>query len=217
MGTAKRASWSRRLGFDRCEERALTTIVFILNGDAFSAAKPNALTASAAQVIRGAGQKPVQLAYATMSTPAAFNGLLQQIKLLSRSQPIGIVGFSAGGSLALRLAASKSLHVVSVLNYYGPPDLRDYFRYHGSDRFARYILGHVHFTRAAISLFSGPITTSAHVVSAFGIYDTNVLASQSTASLDRDLAGSSVYKYAGPHGVGMTACRPALDEFLANL
>jgi hypothetical protein len=191
--------------------------VFVLGGNAFSAARPNSLTAAAAQIIRRAGQTPVQLAYATMSTPAAFNGLLQRVRLLSHGQPIGIVGFSAGGSLALRLAASKLLNVASVLNYYGPPDLRDYFVYHGFDRFARYILGHVQFTRAGINLFSGPIATNARVVSAFGLRDANVVAAQSTGSLQRDLPQSSVYEYAGPHGVGITASRPALDEFLASL
>jgi dienelactone hydrolase len=195
----------------------MCTLVFVLNGNAFSTARPGALTVAAAGVLRAAGESVVQLAYPTMATPAAFGSLLAQVKAISRGRPIGVVGFSAGGSLALRLAASPSLKVVSVLDYYGPPDLRDYFTYHRSDRFARYILGHVPFTRAAMSLFSGPIATRAHVVCAFGSRDSNVVAAQSAASLQRDLPQASIYNYAGPHGVGITASRPALNEFLANL
>jgi hypothetical protein len=208
---------TRFLQFERCEQRVLSTLVFVLSGNAFSSAGPSVLTASAARTLREAGTTPVQLAYPTMSTRAAFDGLVAQVKAISRGQPIGIVGFSAGGSLALRMAASKALNVVSVLDYYGPPDLQDYLSIHGSDRFARYTLGHAHFTRAAINLFSGPIATTAHVVSAFGLDDRNVVATQSVASLQRDLPGSSVYDYPGPHGVGITASRPALNEFLANL
>jgi hypothetical protein len=152
-----------------------------------------------------------------MAKPAAFYGLERQIQSLSHGRPIGIVGFSAGGTLALRLATDNALHVVSVLDYYGPPDLKDYFLYHKSDGYSRYILGHVPFTRAAINLLSGPISTNASVVSAFGLSDANAVASQSAASLQQDLPRASIYFYDGPHGVGINACQPALDEFLADL
>jgi hypothetical protein len=217
MPRAQKLAKDRVPTFDCCEERVLCTLVFVLNGNAFSAAGASILTASAAQVLRRAGEQPVQLAYPTIATPAAFNGVVQQIKALSHRQTIGIVGFSAGGSLALRLSAIQSLRVISVLDYYGPPDLHDYFSYHRSDRFSRYILRHVHFSRAGLNLLSGPITTDAHVVCAFGLADMNVVASESTASLRRDLPQASVYNYSGPHGVGITASRPALSEFLANL
>jgi hypothetical protein len=207
----------RNLTYEQCEDRALLTLIFVLNGNAYSAASPSILTANAAQVLRQAGNRAVQLAYSTMATPAAFFGLERQIQSLSHGQPIGIVGFSAGGTLALRIATDKALRVVSVLDCYGPPDLKDYFLYHKSDRFSRYILGHVPFTRAAINLLSGPIATNAHVASAFGLRDANVVVSQSAASLKRDLPQASIYTYDGPHGVGINACQPALNEFLANL
>ena len=217
MGGHSKSSRDRAPSFEQCEERVLNTLVFVLNGNAYSAASPSILTANAAQVLRQAGQQAVQLAYPSMATPAAFYGLEHRIKSLSHGQPIGIVGFSAGGSLAVRIATDKALHVVSVLDYYGPPDLNDYFRYHKSDRFSQYILGHVPFTRGAINLLSGPIATDVHVVGAFGLRDANVVASQSTASLQRDLPEASIYTYAGPHGVGINASRPALNEFLVNL
>jgi hypothetical protein len=66
-------------------------------------------------------------------------------------------------------------------------------------------------------LLSGPIETKAHVVVAFGSSDANVVATQSVASLNRYLPQASVYTYAGPHGVGIKTCRPALKEFFANL
>ena len=217
MGGRHNSSRDRAPSFERCEERILSTLVFVLNGNAYSAASPNILTANAAQVLWQAGNQAVQLAYSTMATPAAFFGLERQIQSLSHGQPIGIVGFSAGGTLALKIATDKALRVVSVLDYYGPPDLKDYFLYHKSDRFSRYILGHVPFTRAAINLLSGPIATNAHVACAFGLRDANVVASQSAASLNRDLPQASIYTYDGPHGVGINACQPALNDFLANL
>jgi dienelactone hydrolase len=217
MNRNHQPSRRRNLVVEQCEERILNTLVFVLNGNAFSAAIPNSLTANAAEVLGKAGDRAVQLAYPTMATPAAFYGLEQQIKSLSRGQPIGIVGFSAGGSLADRIATDKALDVAAVLDYYGPPDLKDWFRYHGSDRFARYVAGHVHFTHAAMNLFSGPIDTSAHVVAAFGQFDENVVASQSTASFERDLPSASIYTYPGGHGVGIETSRAALAEFLADL
>ncbi len=45
----------------------------------------------------------------------------------------------------------------------------------------------------------------------------NMVVSQSTASLERDLPQATIYTYDGPHGVGINACPPALDDFLANL
>jgi len=217
MGERPNSSRGRAPSFEECEERILSTLVFVLNGNAYGAASPSILTANAAQVLRQAGNQAVQVAYPMMAKPAAFYGLERQIQSLSHGRPIGIVGFSAGGTLALRLATDKALRVVSVLDYYGPPDLKDYFLFHKFDGYTRYILGHVPFTRAAINLLSGPIATDAYVVSAFGLSDANAVASQSAASLQQDLPQSSIYFYDGPHGVGINTCQPALDEFLANL
>ncbi len=68
-----------------------------------------------------------------------------------------------------------------------------------------------------ILTLSGPIATNAHVASAFGLSDANVVVSQSAASLKRDLPQANIYTYDGSHGVGINACQPALNEFLANL
>jgi hypothetical protein len=189
----------------------------VLNGNAFNGAGTSILTANACQVLRSAGHSAIQVPYPTIAAPAAFFGFEKQIERLSHGKPIGIVGFSAGGSLAVRIATSKAINVISVLDYYGPPDLKDWFRYHGNDRFGSYVRSHVPFTRSAINLFSGPIKTSAHVVAAFGLRDQNVVASQSIGSFARDLPDATVYTYNGAHGVGISTSRPALDDFLASL
>jgi hypothetical protein len=152
-----------------------------------------------------------------MNTPGAFRVLESQIVRMSHGQPIGIVGFSAGGTLALRLAADKALHVRSALDYYGPPDVNDYFAYHGSDYFAQYVMGHVHFTMPGLKTLSGPINTTAHLVAAFGLNDINVVANVSKTSLQHDAPSTIAYTYPGPHGVGITACPRALHEFVACL
>ncbi len=103
-----RSSRYRPLCLEQCEERTLSTLVFVLNGNAFAAASPDTLTANAAEVLATAGDPAVQLAYPTMATPDDFNELAHQIGSLSHGRPIGIVGFSARGSLALRLAADKA-------------------------------------------------------------------------------------------------------------
>src|SRR4051794_18293192 len=121
---------------EACEGRVLTALVIVLNGNAFSQAGPNALTAGAAAVLQAAGERVVQLAYPTIATAAAFRGLAHQIGRLGHGRPIGLVGFSAGGSLAARLSGIPSLNVKAVLDAYGPPDLRDWFQDHGHDRFA---------------------------------------------------------------------------------
>ena len=217
MRKGRKSSRGLALSVEQCEARVLNTLVLVLNGNAFAAANPSILTANAAQVLRRAGNQAIQLAYPTIATPAAFYGLERQIESLSHGQPIGIVGFSAGGSLALRIATDKAIRVVSVLDYYGTPDLKDWFRYHGNDLYSRYVLGHVHFSPAAINLFSGSIATNAHVVAALGLRDKNVVAAPNEASFERDLPQASIYTYDGPHGVGIETSLPALGEFLANL
>jgi len=87
--------------------------------------------------------------------------------------------------------------------YYGPPSLGDYLNYHNGDRFDAYMLAHVHFTRLAINVLSGPSDTSAYVVFAFGLYDRNVVASVSTSSVQQDFPTAHVYDYAGAHGVSI--------------
>jgi dienelactone hydrolase len=212
-----RRSWSRVPGFDGCEERTLSTLVFVLNGNAFDTAKPNALTADAAAVLQKAGDQALQLTTPVMATPGAFQSVVDQIKHLSHGKPIGIVGFSAGGSLAVRLAGAPGLNVAAALDYYGPPDLQDWLSFHRGDRFYDYVVSRVPFTRGIIDLLSGPSTTSADVVGAFGLHDHNVVASLSAAGLNKDYPQGHLYFYPGPHGVSITASRPALNDFLAHL
>jgi len=216
--TDRKRSRDRAPDFDCCEGRdLLSTLVFVLNGNGYADARPSILTADAARVLRQAGERPIQLSYPALATPAAVAGVAAEMKALSHGQPFGIVGFSAGGSLALRLAEIPSLHVVDVLNDYGPPDLKDFLADHHGDGHARFVTGHTRFTRAGLNFLSGPGKTSAHLISAFGLTDLNTLAPQSTASFLRDFPQGKVYDYPGRHGVSISACPAALDDFLAHL
>ncbi len=202
---------------ERCEGRALTALVFVLNGNAFSAAKPDSLTGEAARVIQAAGHRAVELAYPTIDTPRAYFGLARQIRSMGEGRPIGLVGFSAGGSLAARLSGIASLNVKSVLNYYGPPDMHDWFRAHRHDRFSSYVRGNVAFRKRTLDLLSGPSESRAYVASAFGVYDRNVKANVSEAGQARNFAHGKTYEYQGGHGASILASRPALNDFLAHL
>ena len=68
-----------------------------------------------------------------------------------------------------------------------------------------------------IEALSGPISTTAHVVAAFGTADTTVYAAPSAANLETDLPGATIDYYDGPHGVTITACYPACLDFVAHL
>jgi dienelactone hydrolase len=215
--TCGRRSPQKVLGFERCEERSLATLVFILNGNGFGAASPSNLTADAALVLHAAGDQPVQLAYPAVTTVGVFPALDRQIASLSHGKPIGIVGFSAGATLAERIAADRALDVTAVLAYYGPPNLRDYLAYHQGDRYDQYVLSHINSNRAVIDAMSGPNDTQAHVVTAFGLDDHNVVAGPSTASFHQEYPQGQVYTYPGPHGVGINASPAALEDFLTHL
>ncbi len=217
MDTKRRTSSERRLQFDALESRDVPTLVFILSGNALSATGPGALTAGAAAIVREAGDHPIQLSTPTINTPSAFYSVAKHIAALSHGQPIGIIGFSAGGVLALHLAAIDQLHVKDVLDDYGPPDARDYFAFHQNDYYAHYVKSHAHPDQAVIDLLSGPIHTTANVDCAFGLQDPNAVASMATASAQKDLPQANVFYYDGPHGVRVTACLPALDAFMSHL
>ena len=195
----------------------MCTLIFVLNGASFAAASPSNLTADAAAVLRRAGHRAVQLANPPINTPSAFRALAGSIVKMARGQPVGLVGFSAGGALALRIAATPGLQVNAVLDYYGVPDVRAYLQRHADDRNYRPISGLAPFRPSAVALLSGPLSTSARVVAAFGQRDPNVDAETSSADLLRDDPEAHVYTYPGAHGVGITASRPALDDFLAHL
>jgi hypothetical protein len=215
-------SWGRNaqrkaLSFEQCEDRSLATLVFILNGNGFGAAAPSSLTANAALVLHAAGAQPVQLANPAVVTVGVFRGLERQIASLSHGRPIGIVGFSAGATLAERIAADPALNVAAVLAYYGPPDLRNYVAYHHGDRFDRFVLSHINYNKAVINAMSGPTDTQAYVVTAFGLHDHNVVAAPNTTSFHQDYPQGQVYTYPGPHGVGINASPAALEDFLTHL
>ena len=203
--------------FDRCEDRALTALVFVLNGASFAAAKPNALTHDAAAVLRRAGNQVVELANPAINSPAALIGLENRIAGLARGRTVGLVGFSAGGALALRIAATPGLHVSAVLDYYGVPDVRAFLARHAQDHRVNPIAGLAPFRPPIVAMLSGPIATEAHVVAAFGAADPNVRADTSTADLLADLPTATSYTYPGGHGASISASRPALADFLAHL
>jgi dienelactone hydrolase len=212
-----RHSQQKALGFERCEERSLATLVFVLNGNGLGAASPNDLTANAAFVLHAAGDQPVQLANPAVVSVGVLRDLEREIGFVSHGQPIGIVGFSAGATLAERIASDPALNVTAVLAYYGPPDLRDYLAYHRGDGDARYVLEHINFNRGVIAALSGPNPTQAYVVAAFGLDDHNVVAGPSSASFHQIYPQGKVYTYPGPHGVGIDASRAALEDFLTHL
>ena len=201
--------------FERCEDRALLTLVFVLNGNSFHAAKPNSLTANAASVLKAAGEQVVQLANPKISSPAALQALEAQVVKMAHGQTVGLVGFSAGGALALRIAATSGLKVSSVLDYYGVPDVQAYLNRDTGT--TNPIAGLAPFRAPVVAAFSGPVATSAHVVGAFGAADPHVTAGTSEADLVADDPTADVYTYDGGHGVAITASRPALDDFLAHL
>lgn len=203
---------------EQFEPRLLPTLVFIFNGNGFAAAEPDTVhTGLAAQELLLHGNRPVQLSTPAMSTPADFYRLADEVRTLSQGQPIGLMGFSSGGGLAMRLAGVADLNVQAVLSYYGPPDLRDWLNEHQGDRYYNYVTSHVHFDNGVINLLSGPSPATADIVSAFGLHDRNVVSSLSTESFDSDFQHGEVFYYPGPHGVTLYADLPAFDAFLADL
>ena len=203
--------------FELCEGRALTALVFVINGASFAAAGPNSLTADAAVVLRQAGNQVVQLSNPPIHSAAALRELGANVAHLAHGQSVGLVGFSAGGALALRIAATPGLKVGAVLDYYGVPDVQAYLQRHSSDHDYRPIAGLAPFRPSLVSLLSGPLATQAHVVAAFGQFDPNVQANTSSTDLLHDDPNANVYTYPGGHGDAITASRPALDDFLAHL
>jgi hypothetical protein len=51
MKRCRRLFQARGLSFEQCEDRTLCTLVFVLNGNAYSDAQPSELTAQAARVL----------------------------------------------------------------------------------------------------------------------------------------------------------------------
>jgi dienelactone hydrolase len=213
----RRSSTRRTVGFEPCEDRVLPTLVFVLDGNSFASAGPSILTANAAAVLHQAGNRVIQLSNPAITSVAAFRSLAATVARLAHDQSIGLVGFSAGGALALHIAATPGLKVSAVLDYYGVPDVGAYLQRHARDHDYRPISGLAPFRPAVVSVLSGPLASRAHVVGAFGLRDPNVRADTSSADLLRDDPNADVYTYNGGHGVSISASRPALDDFLAHL
>jgi hypothetical protein len=199
------------------EPRVLPTLVFVFNGNAFAATAPGQLTQIAANLLEAHGDRAIQISTPAIGSAAAFHALANKLLAISGGQPIGLLGFSAGGSLAARLSQVSALHVVAALNYYGPPDLQDWFAYHAGDYFEQYVTSHVRLTSDFINVMSGPSNSRAFVVNAFGNYDQNVVSSISTASFQRDFRNGAVFTYPGPHGASPLASIPAFNDFVAHL
>ena len=123
------------------EARALTALVVVLNGNSFNAAGPSVLTADAAAILTRAGNRVVQLSNLRINSAGELKRLAAGVARLAGGQPIGLVGFSAGGALALRIAALPGVNASAVLDYYGVPDVRDYLNLHSRDHFYRPIAG----------------------------------------------------------------------------
>ncbi len=196
----------------------LPTMVFIFNGNGYAAASPDLRhTQLAADQLSAHGDTPVQMTTPAMNSPAAFYGLADQILEISDGRPIGLMGFSSGGGLAMRLAGVPELHVQAVLSYYGPPDLKDWLSYHQGDRYYRWVTGHVEFDPGIIDLLSGVSGSDSYIIDCFGERDHNVVASMSAISFDQDFPDGDVSYYDGPHGVDLYADYPAFQDFLAHL
>jgi hypothetical protein len=204
--------------FEQLQARTLQTLVFVFNGNALAKSSPDsAHTLLAAYQLLKNGDRAIQLSTPQMQSPRDFYALARVIQALAKGQPIGLIGFSAGGALAARLSGVPGLNVKAVLNFYGPPDLNDYLVYHNGDRFYRYVGSNINFNSSVIKLLSGPSSSTAYVVNAFGLHDRNVVASVSTASFNRDFEYGETFYYPGPHGVSLFADYPAFQAFVAHL
>jgi surfactin synthase thioesterase subunit len=202
---------------EQLETKLLPTPVFVFNGNGFAEATPNQLTQNAADILAAHGDRAVQLATPAMNGPAAFYQLANEIRSISKGQPIGLMGFSAGGTLALRLASLPGLNVRAAVSYYGPPDLSAWLSYHKGDRFYAKVTSDTHFNKGIIKLLSGVSGSNARLIDAFGLRDHNVVSSFSSAVFRRDFPLGQVYFYPGPHGVGAKAQPAALADFLTHL
>jgi hypothetical protein len=200
-----------------CESRVHPTLVFIFPGNALAAASPDVPTQTAAQRLIREGDQAIQVNTPALNGPGAFYRIANFVRTVSRGQPIGLMGFSAGGALAMRLAGQPGLNVTSVMDYYGPPDLNAWIASHRGDYYYRYVASHVHLTGAVENLLSGPSTSNAYFVGAFGLHDANVIASVSAKSFQKDFQHGQVYYYPGPHGVTLYADYAAFQDFLDHL
>lgn len=192
-------------------------MVFLFPGNALAAASPDIQTQTAADRLARLGDQPIQVSTPALDSPGAFDAIADYVRTVSHGQPIGLIGFSAGGAVALHIAEQPGLDVQSVLDFYGPPDLQDWLASHGHDHYYQYVTSHVHLTHEVVNLLSGPTTSDANFVGAFGLEDANVEATASTASFQKDFPNGQTFEYPGPHGVTIYADYPAFQAFLDSL
>lgn len=202
---------------EACESRDCPTLVFVFPGNALAAAGPDLPTQQAADQLLRHGDQPIQVSTPAMAGPGAFNRVVDFVRRVSQGQPIGLMGFSAGGALALRVAGQPGINATSVMDYYGPPDMTAWLNSHGHDHYYRYVTSHVQLTQDVVNLLSGPSHSDANFVAAFGLRDHNVIASVSTAAFQKDFPNGKVYYYQGPHGVTLYASYAAFQDFVDHL
>jgi dienelactone hydrolase len=116
----------------------LPTLVFVFGGNAFAEAKPDRTTQLAAAQLAQLGDRAIQLTTPAMNGPGAFYQLANAIRGISQGRPIGLMGFSAGGALAMRLAGFPGLNVQAVMNYYSQGQVIYYPGPQGVTLFADY-------------------------------------------------------------------------------
>jgi dienelactone hydrolase len=203
------------------ESRDLTAVVLIFNGNAFGPTAPDAITSKLAAQLRAAGHKPMQMALGPI-TPALVKQLGRKIDILAaRGEGVAVAGFSAGGSLAARLAMSHPA-VDAALDLYGPLDLADWFDYHEarnttSSRSAlAAVRGHLGGNQQTVDLFSGPaFLRETPILAAFGDRDQNVTIDVNRQSARSSGANIHFTTFKGPHGA--SASREIVASFLGIL
>ena len=155
----------------------------------------------------------MQLSTPTINTPAAYRSLAATVVKIANGRTVGLVGVGRAG----RCGANRDdpgLKVSAVLDNFGVPDVQAYLDRNGN---RQPIAGLAPYRSSVVSLLSGPLSTQAHVVAAFGRKDPNVQPPPSTADLLRDDPSAAVYTYPGGYGAPINASKSALADFLADL
>ena len=104
-----------------------------------------------------------------------------------------------------------------MLNFYGPPDLREWLTTHKGDIHYLHVTSNTHFDQAIIDTMSGAAATSAYIVNAWGLRDHTVVASTSASDFRIEYSSGRIYYYPGGHGVAVFAQPPAFKDFIQHL
>jgi hypothetical protein len=96
--------------FEQLQARTLQTLVFVFNGNAFAKSSPDTPhTQLAAAALIKNGDRAIQLSTPAMQSPGDFYQLAHVILAISKGQPIGLMGFSAGVRLGSAIVGSCRL------------------------------------------------------------------------------------------------------------